>query len=112
MSKKLINKTGIVYSTDPGFNIADEYIEKDTLAPEHQLLKVMLDRKQRAGKSVTLVTGFEGTIKSLEDLGKALKSFCGTGGSVKNGEIIIQGDNVDKIIKWFLNNGYLKSKKR
>ena len=112
MSKKIINKTGIVYSTDPGFKIADEYIEKHTLSPEHQLLTVMLDRKQRAGKSVTLVTGFEGTIDSLEDLGKRLKSFCGTGGSVKNGEIIIQGDNVDRIIKWLLNSSYLKSKKR
>ena len=101
MSKKQFNNfKGIVYSTDPGFNQAVESREIITVDPGNQLLKVILDKKQRAGKSVTLVTCFEGDVIQLEELGKKLKTFCGTGGSVKDGQILIQGDNRDKIINW------------
>ena len=112
MSKKSIhNPTGIVYSTDPGFKLQEENFEKQTLPTDQQLLKVSLDRKQRGGKSVTLITGFEGSITDLEELGKRLKSFCATGGTVKDGEIIVQGDNREKIIQWLHKNAFTRSKK-
>ena len=113
MSKK--NKTdtrGFVFSTDPNFKFEEEPEEiKETLQPKQQQLKVRLDTKQRAGKAVTLVQGFVGTDEDLEDLGKKLKNFCGTGGSVKDGEAIIQGDQRDKVLQWLLKNDYTKTKK-
>jgi translation initiation factor 1 len=113
MSKKKINSFGgLVYSTDPNFKLGDETPgEKDTAAPAQQKLRIILDKKQRAGKAVTLVTGFEGRDTDMEELGKQLKSFCGTGGSVKEGEIIIQGDNRDKILQWLQKNGYTAAKR-
>ncbi len=113
MSKKKGNAAGgLVYSTDPGFKVEYESSEEqETLAPAQQKLKIRLDTKQRAGKAVTLVTGFAGKEADLEELGKKLKSFCGTGGSVKEGEIIVQGDNRDKVLQWLLKNGYSGSKK-
>lgn len=113
MSKKnKSDKNGFVFSTDPDFRFepADEQ-ERETLAPDKQVLKVRLDTKQRGGKAVTLVTGFTGTADDLDKLGKQLKSFCGTGGAVKDGEAIIQGDQRDKVLQWLLKNGYGKSKK-
>ena len=103
MSKKKINSlSGLVYSTDPNFKIETEDInEQQTLLPAQQKLKVVLDKKNRAGKAVTLVEGFIGTTLDREYLGKKLKSFCGTGGSVKDDTIIIQGDNRDKLLLWF-----------
>lgn len=112
MSKK--NKPdslGFVFSTDPNFKFEEERQTVETLAPNQQKLRVWLDTKKRAGKAVTLITGFVGTVDDLEDLGKKLKNFCGTGGSAKDDEIIIQGDQREKVLQWLLKNGYSNSKK-
>jgi len=107
MSKKKRNTGGIVYSTDPDFSPEpDAPSEEATLAPAQQQLKVKLDTKQRAGKVVTLVDGFIGTAADLEQLGKELKTKCGTGGSAKDGQILIQGDYKDKVLKWLQDWGY------
>lgn len=107
MSKKKNSSGGIVYSTDPNFSYPpEEQEEQATLAPAQQQLKVTLDKKQRAGKTVTVVDGFTGTENDLEKLGKDLKTKCGTGGSVKDGQILIQGDYKDKIVKWLQDWGY------
>jgi translation initiation factor 1 len=113
MSKKKIRSLdGLVYSTDPDFKLPDQIgEEQETMKPSQQKLRIKLDTKHRAGKAVTLIEGFIGTTADLEDLGKKLKSFCGTGGSVKNGEIIVQGDNREKILQWLQKNGYRSSKK-
>ena len=110
--KKKPNKNGIIYSTDPDFKTDEEQAEVDSLAPAQQTLLVLLDKRNRAGKSVTLVQGFVGRQTDLDQLGKSLKSLCGTGGSVKDGEVIIQGDHRDKILAWLQKNGYAKTKKR
>ena len=112
MSKKKPNKDGIVFSTDPSFSLEEEkHGDQQTLAPEQQKLRIILDKKQRAGKAVTLVTGFIGKEEDLEELGKNLKNFCGTGGSVKDGEVIIQGDQREKVMQWLQKNGYTNTKK-
>lgn len=109
---KFNSLSGLVYSTDPDFKPATgDNEEMPTLPPAAQNLRIRLDTRHRAGKAVTLVTGFVGTEKDVADLGKSLKAFCGTGGSVKDGEIIVQGDNRDKILQWALKNGYSSSKK-
>jgi translation initiation factor 1 len=102
---------GFVYSTDPGFHFESENTPVGTLPPSLQQLKILLDTKQRAGKVVTLITGFVGTAQDLEDLCKKLKSFCGTGGSAKDGEIILQGDHRAKVLQWLQKNGYTKTRK-
>jgi translation initiation factor 1 len=112
MSKK--NKPdakGFVYSTDPNFSFEEEQSNEETLTPAQQKLKIRLDTKHRAGKAVTLVDGFIGKVEDLEDLGKKLKSFCGTGGSAKNGEIIVQGDQREKVLQWLLKNGFKQVRK-
>lgn len=102
-------KSRIVYSTDPNFKPDDEYsTEQETLAPGKQKLQVRVDRKHRGGKTVTLVEGFTGRAVDLEELGKKLKNHCGTGGSAKDGVIIIQGDHREKIMAWLKKNGYMK----
>jgi translation initiation factor 1 len=107
MSKKKTNTGGIVYSTDPGFRPeSNEPEETDTLPPAQQQLRVKLDTKQRAGKVVTLVDGFIGKTEDLEKLGKELKTKCGTGGSAKDGQILIQGDYKEKVVKWLQDWGY------
>lgn len=112
MTKKKINNfSALVFSTDPNFKLQDEEETVETLLPASQLLKVQLETKHRAGKAVTLITGFIGSEKDIEDLGKKLKTVCGTGGSVKDGEIIVQGDHRDKIAQWLEKNGYIKTKK-
>ena len=112
MSKKNKPDTrGFVYSTDPNFSFEEEQSNVETLPPAQQKLKVRLDTKHRAGKAVTLVNGFIGKEEDLHDLGKKLKSFCGTGGSAKDGEIIVQGDQREKVLQWLLKNGYKLAKK-
>lgn len=106
MSNKNKNRDGLVYSTNPNLNLEQEQESSATLPPSQQQLRVMLDKKQRAGKKVTLVTGFTGKEQDLETLGKMLKSKCGTGGSVKDGEIIIQGDFRERILKELIAMGY------
>jgi translation initiation factor 1 len=111
MSKKNKGLQGIVYSTDPDFGYTyDDSEIQETPEPRLQDLRVQLDRKQRAGKAVTLVTGFAGKQDDLELLGKKLKQKCGVGGTAKDGEIIIQGDFRDKILALLLAEGY-KAKK-
>ncbi|SHE73331.1 translation initiation factor [Flavisolibacter ginsengisoli] len=113
MSKKnKTDKNGFVFSTDPNFRFEDEEQEvKETLIPAQQKLRVRLETKHRGGKTVTILQSFIGKAEDLEDLGKKLKNYCGTGGSVKDGEVIIQGDQRDKILQWLQKNGYTQSKK-
>lgn len=109
--KKDKNRVNVVYSTNPSFQYEyNEESEATTLPPQQQNLRVMNDRKQRAGKTVTVITGFVGSKDDLEELGRTLKSKCGTGGSVKDGEILIQGENADKVLQILLQAGY-KAKK-
>lgn len=109
MSKK---KNGnIVYSTNKDFEYDEEYDEVETIENNIQELKVFIDRKQRKGKSVTIISNFIGTDEDLNDLGKLLKTKCGVGGSSKNGEIIIQGELKDRIFDLLINLGYTKTKK-
>lgn len=102
---KTKNLSALVYSTDPNFKLQEEE-PAETLSPSLQMLKVKLETKHRAGKAVTLITGFVGSDKDLEELGKKLKALCGTGGSVKDGEIIIQGDQREKVTTWLKKNYY------
>ena len=103
---------GFVFSTDPNFRFeAEEQQNQQTLPAKQQKLKVGLETKHRAGKTVTLIQGFIGTEEDIESLGKQLKNYCGTGGSVKDGEIIIQGDQRDKVLQWLVKNEYTGSKK-
>jgi translation initiation factor 1 len=114
MSKKKMNYSsgGLVYSTDSSYRLYEESSEEiKTPEPPQQQLRIILDTKHRAGKAVTLLYGFKGAQADLEELGKKLKTFCGTGGTVKDGEIIIQGDNRDKALQWLLKNGYKQTKK-
>ncbi|MFY7838691.1 MAG: translation initiation factor [Lacibacter sp.] len=112
MSKK--NKPdnrGFVFSTDPDFRFEEQREEQETLPAAQQNLRVKLETKHRAGKTVTLVDGFVGTNEDAEKLGKQLKNLCGTGGSVKEGEIIVQGDHREKVLQFLLKNGYSRTKK-
>lgn len=112
MSKKKNNYNGIVYSTDPDYKQEQEEVsQENTLEPAQQNLRLRLDTKHRSGKAVTLLEYFVGTDEDLEKLGKQLKTFCGTGGIVKDRQIIIQGDQREKIFQWLLKNGYKKTKR-
>lgn len=107
-----MSKKNIVYSTNKNFEYEDDFDEEmETLSPDEQKLKVMIDRKQRKGKSVTLITNFVGTDDDLQKLGKTLKQKCGVGGSAKEGEILIQGEHKDKIVDILLKMGYKQTKK-
>lgn len=104
------DKNGTVYSTNPDYVFDYGEEEVKTLEPAKQNLRVMLDKKQRAGKKVTLITGFKGSDFDLAVLGKELKSACGVGGSVKDGEILLQGDFREKVLALLLQKGYTKTK--
>ena len=100
-------REGVVYSTSSEFEYQHhENLEADTLPANKQHLKVMLDKKMRAGKQVTMVTGFVGTSADLEELTKMIKTKCGVGGSSKDGEIIVQGDVRTKVVQLLENAGY------
>ena len=100
-------RLGMVYSTNPDFNYeTTEIPEAETLPPARQELRVWLDRKQRAGKVVTLVKGFVGREADQQELARLLKTKCGVGGAAKEGEIIIQGDHRDRVVEILTKSGY------
>lgn len=100
-------RLGVVYSTNPDFDYAvDDPVEETTLPPSRQRLTVSIDRRRRAGKQVTLVSGFVGTQEDLAALTRALKVKCGAGGSSSDGEILIQGDVRDKLVSLLQGMGY------
>ncbi len=101
------NRVGVVYSTEDSFDYTEnEELEEETLAKQDQQLRVSLDKKNRGGKQVTLVTGFVGMTGDIKELGKLVKTKCGVGGNVKDREIIVQGDLRDKVVAILLKEGY------
>ncbi len=105
------DRLNVVYSTNPDFKYEkEENTEEDTLDKAKQQLRISLDKRNRKGKAVTLITGFIGTIADLEELGKFLKVKCGVGGSAKDGEIIVQGDFRNKILELLQKEGYVKAR--
>ena len=111
MGKKKKKEQYVVYSTNPDFSFDGHNEEAtDTLPAQDQNLRVLHDRKQRRGKTVTLVTGFQGTEDDMKDLCKYLKSQCGSGGSVKDGELVIQGAFKEKICDLLIKKGYTRTK--
>ena len=100
-------RLGVVYSTNPDYSYSSEgESEEETFDKKKQNLRVMLDRKQRKGKEVTLVTGFVGKEDDLKEMGRLLKTRCGTGGTVKDGEILLQGDFCSKVLEILQKEGY------
>jgi translation initiation factor 1 len=105
--KNIPDKHGFVFSTDPNFNFkTGDSSPTETLPPAKQRLRIILDTHQRGGKTVTLITGFVGNGKDLELLGKKIKQFCGTGGSVKEGNILVQGDQMVKVRAYLSREGF------
>lgn len=101
----------IVYSTNPDYHYNERESEEENTRPkEKQLLRISLDKRNRKGKAVTLVTGFIGSDDDLQELGRMLKTKCGVGGSAKEGEIIIQGDHREKVLGILQKEGYAKSR--
>lgn len=113
MGKKNKKKrVGVVYSTNPNFDYDYKQPEEQEEVPANQQrLRVLLDRKQRGGKEVTLVTGFRGPTDRLKEIGKLLKTRCGVGGSAKDGEILVQGDHRDRVVELLRGEGFSDTKK-
>ncbi|GAB3359920.1 translation initiation factor [Arachidicoccus ginsenosidivorans] len=110
-NKKVIpGSGGYVYSTDPDFKIQSSEEKIDTPSAAQQKLRIWLETKNRGGKAATVIKGFSGSEDDLKELGKKLKTFTGTGGSVKDQEIIIQGDQREKVLGWLLKAGYSGTK--
>ena len=100
-------RLGVVYSTNPDYRYEESAPDRqETLPPRQQKLIVRIDRRQRAGKQVTLVEGFVGTQEDLAALARTLKTRCGVGGSAKDGEITVQGDFRDKVVELLVGMGY------
>jgi translation initiation factor 1 len=113
MSKKNKKWVNVVYSTNPDFQYeAEELEQEDTLSPRDQKLFVSIDRKQRAGKEVTLVEGFIGREEDVKTLGKEIKVKCGVGGTVKDNVILIQGNFKEKIFAYLVDSGFTATKKK
>jgi len=107
MTKDWKERLGMVYSTNPNYQFEkEEEDSQDTLVPKQQKLIVSLDKRNRKGKAVTLISGFIGQPDDLEQLGKLLKTKCGVGGTVKGGNILIQGDFRDKVVAILHGEGY------
>jgi len=110
MSKKNSSDGGFVFSTNPNFSWDDDNREQETLPNNEQKLKVWLEKNHRGGKTATVIKDFVGKPEDLEALSKILKNKCGTGGSAKDGEIIIQGDHREKIVKLLTDMNYQAKK--
>ncbi len=111
MKKNKNTSSPFVYSTNPDFTPYSEEGAIETPSPDKQKLRIWLETKHRGGKAATVITDFSGSEEDIKELGKQLKNLCGTGGTVKDGEIIIQGDQRDKVLNWLLAKGYRQSKK-
>jgi len=109
-NKKGFQDSGYVYSTDPDFNIDQPEEDMPTPAANQQKLRIWLETKNRGGKAATVVKGFSGKEADLKELGKKLKNFLGTGGAVKDMEIIVQGDQREKVLGWLVAQGFSASK--
>lgn len=101
---------GYVYSTNPDFPLENTPAQEENISAHEQNLRVWLETKNRAGKAATVIKGYKGAEADLKELGKKLKNHCGTGGAVKDQQIIIQGDQREKILTWLLKAGYKQSK--
>ena len=105
------DRLNIVYSTNPDFGYeTDEVADEETLDKKQQKLRVAMEKKGRGGKTVTLIRGFVGSESDLKELGKLVKTKCGVGGSVKDGEILIQGDFKQRVIELLKAEGYTQTK--
>lgn len=111
MTKKTFNSfSSLVFSTNPDAFKEESKEDLPEILPQDQKLRVRIEKKHRGGKTVTLITGFEGTDNALSELSKKLKAKCGTGGTAKDGEILIQGEYKEKIIIWLKEWGYTQTK--